>query len=390
MSKGILKKIVQKSMSKLFLLLCLLAPMQAKAFVATIENIPVSSEAYAKSVLNMVLSAYNPPLGTQGSAKVLVKIAKDGRPYSCELKNQVTGYEVYNSICNAVLNVQPFGPIDQNFIEITMTFEHAEPFTGIEDRILPPIASVDEIFSNAESRNQNNSQENIPQVQENQSVEQDNTLVVQEILPEQQEESSDNTVNQHTNLATDGEMNTNTEVISNNTNNLASTDLPTIAVGTTANTPSNDIPLTTIQSGQEQNTQAPVYSERLENESIPTAIENQEIESVSNVNTNQENIAIERSTSINNGNMQSYKELVHSKIESHILIPLELKSGRYEVEVGMMVDGAGDLLYYSILESSGSEFADDAVIRALSGDKVIPPTPNGQEEELILHFTIVK
>ncbi len=122
-------------MKKHLLTLCatfLLFSHNAHAFIASADM----SNGYSSTVLQTVLQYYTMPTEATGHTTVLIRIANDGRPYSCEMLASSQDYTVDDAICAAVARAQRFAPPPNNMpsAEVSLTF--------VYDDVLPIASSI--------------------------------------------------------------------------------------------------------------------------------------------------------------------------------------------------------------------------------------------------------
>lgn len=113
----------------IFIALCfyLLFPIKAHALQAATDN---ANGFYSAQVLEKVLQKYVKPEGASGFATVLVRIGRDGRPFSCEFTKNSTYPAADSAICSAVAEAAPF-PLPPNNIatvQVVMSFVYDSEF----------------------------------------------------------------------------------------------------------------------------------------------------------------------------------------------------------------------------------------------------------------------
>lgn len=92
---------------------------------------------YSAKVLDIILNNwYNPDTNAQGQTGVLINIAPNGKPYSCEVYRSSSSLTTDNSICATVANIGEFPKPSQNQnSELALTFFHTK------DTIAPAFSS---------------------------------------------------------------------------------------------------------------------------------------------------------------------------------------------------------------------------------------------------------
>ncbi len=104
----------------------------ASAFIAGADM----AGGYSAQVLQKVLEYYEKPVDANGYAVALVRIAKDGRPFSCEMKVPSQSPYADEAICLAVAKAQQFPKPTQttSSAEVVLTF--------VYDDTLPIVANT--------------------------------------------------------------------------------------------------------------------------------------------------------------------------------------------------------------------------------------------------------
>ncbi len=100
----------------------LVSPIAANAVVASADM----QNAYSSEVLKKVLQNYQKPANASGYAVALIRIGRDGRPFSCEMQKSSNSAYVDEAICIAVANAASF-PLPLNnadSAEVYLTFAY--------------------------------------------------------------------------------------------------------------------------------------------------------------------------------------------------------------------------------------------------------------------------
>ncbi len=101
---------------------------------------------YGEEVLNAVLENWkNPDPAVTGVTSVTVRIAKDGRPYSCEIRKKSSSEIVDNSICQVIADIGHFSPLDGiDNGEVYLSFVHDhKPYLDLKT-VTTPVADEGE------------------------------------------------------------------------------------------------------------------------------------------------------------------------------------------------------------------------------------------------------
>lgn len=98
----------------------------ANALTASSETKPFLAANYGEKVLNTILTKWKKPqTEVTGVTAITIRMAQDGRPYSCEIRHNSSSPDTDNSICRTVAEIGQFAPLEANDTgEIYLIFVH--------------------------------------------------------------------------------------------------------------------------------------------------------------------------------------------------------------------------------------------------------------------------
>lgn len=309
----------------------------AHALAVSSETKPFLGVNYSENVLNTLLAAWQKPqIDVSGVTAVTIRLAKDGRPYSCEIKHNSSSPDVDNSICQTVSQIGHFQPLQANDTgEVYLTFVHDnKPFLQEkkEENLLSP---QNEISGNEQVDTVQNSVNNpIRELQKSSHIDVESSTIIEENVPVK-------------------------PVVTQNT---------------------QDTQLT-------QNSTAVTIQNNTENSALPLATAPQP-------NT----IKISRAEALQEPSKDlvdpaqfthAYSQEILRQASPKIRIPSNF-SGKYQVVVRIDVLGSGKLKNAQIIKSSQQKVIDDEILRVLTQEVQYAPLPQKREESMWLTFNITK
>lgn len=98
----------------------------AQALTVSADTNGFLGTSYGEKVLNSILQNWQKPqTDVAGRTAVIIRVTKDGRPFSCEIRQNSTSTVVDNSICQTVAKIGQFPPLGSNDTgEIYLSFVH--------------------------------------------------------------------------------------------------------------------------------------------------------------------------------------------------------------------------------------------------------------------------
>ena len=307
----------------------------AHALAVSSEVKPFLGVNYSETVLNAILAKWQKPqIDVSGVTAVIIRLAKDGRPYSCEIKHHSSSLEVDNSICQTVSQIGHFSPLQTNDTgEVYLTFVH----------------------------------DNKPFLQ--QKPEESLIVVQNEISGNEQVDTVRNSV-------------------SNPIHELQKSSQLDVESSTIIEDNSATNPVGVMETPQAQTNTAPAAIQNTtENFSLPLATEPQP-------NT----IKISRAEALQEPSkdlvdpsqfIHAYSQEILKQASPKIRIPSNF-SGKYQVVVRIDVLGNGQLKNAQIIKSSQQKVIDDEILRVLTQEVQYAPLPQKREESMWLTFNITK
>jgi TonB family protein len=307
----------------------------AHALAVSSETKPFLGVNYSENVLNTLLAAWQKPqIDVSGVTAVTIRLAKDGRPYSCEIKHNSSSPDVDNSICQAISQIGHFQPLQANDTgEVYLTFVHDnKPFLQ-EKKEEHLLNSQNEISGNEQVDTVQNSVDNpIRELQKSSHIDVESSTIIEENVSAKPVLSPDT---QHRQLTQ------NSAAIQNN---AANSSLPLA----TAPQP-NTIKISRAEALQEP-------SKDLVDPAQFT---------------------------------HAYSQEILRQASPKIRIPSNF-SGKYQVVVRIDVLGSGKLKNAQIIKSSQQKVIDNEILRVLTQEVQYAPLPQKLEESMWLTFNITK
>ncbi len=291
--------------------------------------------AYSGEVLKRVLQNYNKPVNVSGYAQALVRIGRDGRPFSCEMIKQSEFYRADENICLAVAMAQqfPLPPNNAQSAEVYLTFVYDDQFPLVYEEVMPAPFAEDELMQNNTSQQFFTGEE------------------------EYLEQDSEFTGESFNNQAYSSEVYAApTTVVNDNQANEASLGFDDLFTPDKQISGYSDVESTAIL---EENT-ASFLSPPSDNMQSPSP---------------QKEL--------------NFAEQVMLNAQKLLALPMELPKGNYRNQVKLKVDSNGKLINYSTVSPSQNQIYDDHIKEVLLTDGVIPIPINGAQE-VILTFDAQK
>ncbi len=154
-----------------FFLVCMLSPPSAYALKASADTLG----GYSAQVLEKVLTQYVQPIEARGSTLVLVRIASDGRPYSCEIVQHSQNRDVDEALCVTIARVGKFEePRGLANVEVALNFVYEDMTRNA--------MNARQVLANPNTPYR---QQSPPLVQEGESVQASESLAKKNSAPEQ-------------------------------------------------------------------------------------------------------------------------------------------------------------------------------------------------------------
>ena len=308
----------------------------ANALTASSETKPFLAANYGEKVLNTILTKWKKTqTEVTGITAITIRMAQDGRPYSCEIRHNSSSPDTDNSICRTVAEIGQFPPLEANDTgEIYLSFVHDnEPFlpAATEQNIKQTVNATEQTISGKEQvdKIKNPIENPIHEIQKNTQVNIDESAITDEnALPQQ---SKINQTVQKQNPET----------------------------GTAVNTASS-LPLATKPQPQ---TMVISREEALQPPSKNLADPAQFI--------------------------QTYSQDILRQASPKIRIPSNVQ-GKYQVIARIDVSAEGKLKNAAITKSSANTILDGEILRVLTKEVVYAPLPNKTEQSIWLTFNITK
>ncbi len=308
----------------------------ANALTASSETKPFLAANYGERVLNTILTKWKKPqIEVTGVTAITIRMAQDGRPYSCEIRHNSSSPDTDNSICRTVAEIGQFPPLEANDTgEIYLSFVHDDkPFlpAAAKQDIKQTVNATEQTISGKEQvdKIKNPIENPIHEIQKNAQVNIDESAITDEnALPRQ---SKINQTVQKQNPET----------------------------GTAANTASS-LPLATKPQPQ---TMVISREEALQPPSKDLADPAQFI--------------------------QTYSQDILRQASPKIRIPSNVQ-GKHQVIARIDVSAEGKLKNAAITKSSANTILDGEILRVLTKEVVYAPLPDKTEQSLWITFNITK
>lgn len=326
---------MKKHIAILSLLTGLIPVFHAHAFTVSADTNGFLGTSYGEKVLNSILQHWQKPqTEVSGRTAITLRIAKDGRPFSCEIRQSSTSAAVDNSICQTVAQIGHFPPLGSaDTGEVYLSFVHddtaflkdAQTETIQEQNIPAPIIGTEEV-------------ETIKNPIENPFEEiQKNTRTDIESAPINESNSV-----QHEKAA---------EAINSE---FAAEEQDLISKNNTALPLATEPQPQTIVLSKEEARQPP----------SPDLVDP-------------------------SASMQAYSQDILNQAAPKIRIPSNIE-GNYQVVVRIDLSANGTLKNAAISKSSQNTVVDNEILRVLRNDVQYPPIPNKSDQSLWLTFNVKK
>lgn len=332
----------------------------AHALAVSAETKPFLDVNYGESVLNTLLASWQKPqLDVSGVTAVTVRVAKDGRPYSCEVRHHSSNPAVDNSICETVSQIGQFQPLKANDTgEIYLTFVHDnKPFLQAKSPQLPVNTAVSApaaaMAGNEQVDTVRNSVSNpIRELQKSSQMDVESSSIVDENVP------------------------------------MQSTAVPAVqnARSLQTNAPVTQNLQTNMPAAQNMQTSAPAM-QQTQPSSLPLATEPQP----NTIKISRQEALQEPSQNLADPAqfVQAYSYNILRQASPKIRIPSNF-SGKYQVVARIDVLGEGKLKNAQITKSSQNMTIDNEILRVLTQEVQYAPLPNKSEQSMWLTFNITK
>lgn len=313
----------------------------AHALAVSADTKPFLDVNYGESVLNTILSKWQKPqLDVTGVTSITIRLAKDGRPYSCEVRHHSSNLAVDNSLCETVSQIGHFQPLKANDTgEVYLTFVHDnKPFlrAGSEATPVNTQNTAPAMAGSEQVDTVRNSVSNpIHELQQSSQVDVESSSIMEENVPVQ----------------------------------------PVIA-------PTEQHAQAMQNSPVMQGTQNPVT-----NSSLPLATQPQP----NTIQISRQEALQEPSRDLADPAqfVQAYSYNILKQASPKIRIPSNV-SGKYQVVARIDVLGEGRLKNAQITKSSQNTIIDNEILRVLTQEVQYAPLPNNTEQSMWLTFNITK
>lgn len=351
-------------MNKKILLLSLLGLVpftSAHALAVSAETKPFLDVNYGENVLNTILTRWQKPqVQVTGVSGITIRLAKDGRPYSCEVRHHSTSIDVDNSLCQTVSQIGQFPPLKASDTgEVYLTFVHDNtPFLHAKNgEIAVDNQTANEQQIAMEGKEQVDTVRNsvaspIREIQKSAQVDVESSSIVDENVPVQP-----------------------------------------LAVPVTQNTQAPQI-IQNAQSAPYHQTTATVNNTQT-NAAIDPAANNSALPIATEPQPQTIRISREEALQAPSANLadpaqfvQAYSQDILRQASPKIRIPSNI-SGKYQVIARIDVLGEGKLKNVRITKSSQNPIIDNEILRVLSQEVRYAPLPNS-EQSMWLTFNITK
>lgn len=349
----------------LFLSLLSLIPFtSAHALAVSAETKPFLDVNYSENVLNTLLSKWQrPQIPVTGVTGVTIRLAKDGRPYSCEVRHHSSSLDVDNSICRTVSQIGHFPPLKASDTgEVYLTFVHDNtPFlqvkneeNAVNSQLAPEMAMAGQEQVDTVRNSVNNP---IREIQKSSQVDVESSSIIDENVPVQPLAAPVSQDTQHTVQVIQNTQSAQGYQTTNSINTSQTNTVTSSSVNTSANT--SALPLATEPQPQT------IRISREEALKAPSA-----------------NIADPAQF------VQAYSQDILRQASPKIRIPSNI-TGKYQVVARIDVLGEGKLKNVIITKSSQNQIIDNEILRVLSQEVRYAPLPNN-EQSMWLTFNITK
>ena len=311
-----------------------IAPTPAHALIAVADTTnSYPGIGYGAIVLDSLLDSWkNPDPKAEGVTSVTLRIAKDGRPFSCEIRRSSSSQITDTSICDAVAHIGTFpAPTSVQNTEIILTFMHDNKNEKTE-------------IQNTEIQNTENSmQDKKADINTDKSLTTQSAVITHVSTPALQElDALDSSKIQNQASTKTVESPDNTTIKENSVNKVPTTT-----------------PMVTDHQEDVQITREEALSPPSADLVLPAEA------------------------------MKEYSQNVFKQAASLINVPM-MPDGTYKTIVRVDIDPKGRLKKSTVQTSSGASKLDNEILRVLREEIKYPSTPHNDHQSIWLTFIIQK
>lgn len=326
---------------------------------------------YGAQVLDIVLENWkNPDPSATGTTSITIRLAKDGRPFSCETRAFSSSKITDASFCETIAKIGAFPPyVGTQNPEITLTFRHDSAVDSLSKMPQLPSShgSEAELLSTASPSIRNNSlgTQNLDPYHTGQNLldEQTPSLVLDTAPSPTQAQ-----LQQNHNLAQQPILSSDQVNILNSASSSTPPHMQNMEQNFTSLTNPTLTPTMTTGQADLQKSHEP-QREITREEALTPPSENLVLPEVA---------------------MEEYSQKIFMQARTHIRPPHNIEHGTYSTVARIDISATGGLQNISVQKSSGNKQFDDAVIAVLKNNVTYPPTPNQDQQSIWLTFTIRK
>ncbi len=342
---------------------------------------------YGEEVLNAVLSNWkNPDTSVTGVTSLTIRVAKDGRPYSCEIKRKSSSEIVDNSICQTVAEIGNFSPLEGiDNGEVYLSFVHDnKPYLDLKTVTKPIKDEGKEEIDSVKNPIDNP----IKDLQKQSDVKLDSEKIIEENVP-LKEDSTTISKNNNTIKTEDVVKNTQTNEIQ--TLEYKDPDPYTRKAEDSPKPKNNDAKKTNVKPNPEpkENNVSKNISTIKEEDKVypPLATEKQpqtlKISKKEALQPPSKNL-VDPSSSV-----KEYSNYILREAAPQFRFPSNI-TGNYQVIARIDLLADGTLEKATVNKSSGVQALDDEILRVLKSEIKYPPVPSKNKQSLWLTFNIKK
>lgn len=399
---------MKKNILALSLLLGALPAGYADALTISADTDTFLGVSYGEQVLNAVLEKWQKPQAqVSGRTGIVIRLAQDGRPFSCEIRQKSTSEAVDASICRTVAEIGQFPPLASGGSgEVYLSFVHDDKAfleAKNSESDMRQTAPADLGSGTEEIDSVRNPVENpIDEIKESIQTEVDAAPIREEnvVLAETAAVGSESAVQP-------AEAPKQSAVNAENPQTGAAVQAETPKQSSSAVTQKPKQAAKPAEQKQAKQTdkktvQTPKQAKQAEKKAQPVAAETQpqakQVQPPLATEPQPQTLVISREEALQppSANLvdpvvsvQEYSREILKQASPKLRIPPSV-DGNYQVVARVDVMADGTLKRVSINKSSGNKVLDDEIFRVLSQEVKYMPTPNKTDQSLWLTFNIKK
>lgn len=385
---------MKKNILALSLLLGALPAGYADALTISADTDTFLGVSYGEQVLNAVLEKWQKPQAqVSGRTGIVIRLAQDGRPFSCEIRQKSTSEAVDASICQTVAEIGQFPPLTSGGSgEVYLSFVHDDKAfleAKNSDADMRQTAAADLGSGTEEIDSVRNPVENpIDEIKESIQTEVDAAPIREEnvVLAETAAVGSESAVQpaeapkQSAVNAENPQTGAAVQAKNSKQSSSAVTQKPKQAAKPAEQKQAKQAEKKAQPAAAETQPQAKQVQPPLATEPQPQTLVISREEALQPPSANLVDPVV---------SVQEYSREILKQASPKLRIPPSV-DGNYQVVARVDVMADGTLKRVSINKSSGNKVLDDEIFRVLSQEVKYMPTPNKTDQSLWLTFNIKK